>query len=112
VQSDYELQQHLQGRFALIGGKGSASLLRAVALCGAVTEWVTGSWAAYLIPALSWATRALSRLIPRRVSEGSPKGPKTGEQKFRSLRALDILVQAPIRAPCSIIATPRARPLG
>jgi hypothetical protein len=56
VQSDQELQQHLQGCFALIGGKGSASLLRDVVLCGAVTEWVTGSWAAYLIPALSWAT--------------------------------------------------------
>jgi hypothetical protein len=42
-------------------------------------------------------------LIPRRLSEGSPKGLKTDEQKFRSLRALEhILVQAPIRTPCSI----------
>jgi hypothetical protein len=31
-------------------------------------------------------------LIPRRASEGPPKGLKTDEQKFRSLRAPDILV--------------------
>jgi hypothetical protein len=44
-----------------------------------------------------------NNLIPRRApSEGPPKGLKTGEQKFRSLHAPDILVQAPIRAPCSI----------
>jgi hypothetical protein len=32
-------------------------------------------------------------LILRRLSEGSPKGLKTDEQKFRSLRAPDILVR-------------------
>ena len=43
-------------------------------------------------------------LILRRASEeGPPEALKTDEQKFRSLRALEhILVQAPIRTPCSI----------
>ena len=33
-----------------------------------------------------------NNLIPRRVAEGPPEGLKTDEQKFRSLRAPDILV--------------------
>jgi hypothetical protein len=54
-------------------------------------------------PTLLWATIS----FPERLPEGPPKGLKTDEQKFRSLRAPDIRVQAPvmpIRAPCSIIA--------
>jgi hypothetical protein len=46
---------------------------------------------------LSWATISFP--------EGSLKGLRRASegQKFRSLRAPDILAQAPVRTPCSII---------